>query len=43
MATPAVNAADLTFVIGGEQREIEGAFDSPEYVDGCGHTRCSKG
>ena len=32
MATPAVNAADVDVVIGGEQREIEGTFDSPEYV-----------
>lgn len=32
MATPAVNAVDIDVVIGGEQREIEGAFDSPEYV-----------
>jgi hypothetical protein len=32
MATPAVNAADVDVVIGGEQREIDGTFDSPEYV-----------
>ena len=32
MATPAVNAPDVDVVIGGEQREIEGTFDSPEYV-----------
>ncbi len=32
MATPAVNSADVDVVIGGEQREIEGTFDSPEYV-----------
>ena len=32
MATPAVNAADIDVVIGGEQREIDGMFDSPEYV-----------
>jgi putative NIF3 family GTP cyclohydrolase 1 type 2 len=32
MATPAVNGADVDVVIGGEQREIEGTFDSPEYV-----------
>ena len=32
MATPAVNDADVDVVIGGEQREIEGTFDSPEYV-----------
>jgi putative NIF3 family GTP cyclohydrolase 1 type 2 len=32
MATPAVNAPDIDVVIGGEQREIEGTFDSPEYV-----------
>ena len=32
MATPAVNVADVDVVIGGEQREIEGTFDSPEYV-----------
>ena len=32
MATPAVNTADVDVVIGGEQREIEGTFDSPEYV-----------
>jgi putative NIF3 family GTP cyclohydrolase 1 type 2 len=32
MATPAVNAHDVDVVIGGEQREIDGAFDSPEYV-----------
>jgi putative NIF3 family GTP cyclohydrolase 1 type 2 len=32
MATPAVNAPDVDVVIGGEQREIDGAFDSPEYV-----------
>ncbi len=32
MATPAVNTADIDVVIGGEQREIEGTFDSPEYV-----------
>jgi putative NIF3 family GTP cyclohydrolase 1 type 2 len=32
MATPAVNSPDVDVVIGGEQREIEGTFDSPEYV-----------
>jgi putative NIF3 family GTP cyclohydrolase 1 type 2 len=32
MATPAVNSPDVDVVIGGEQREIEGGFDSPEYV-----------
>jgi putative NIF3 family GTP cyclohydrolase 1 type 2 len=32
MATPAVNTADVDVVIGGEQRELEGTFDSPEYV-----------
>jgi putative NIF3 family GTP cyclohydrolase 1 type 2 len=32
MATPAVNDPDVDVVIGGEQREIEGTFDSPEYV-----------
>jgi putative NIF3 family GTP cyclohydrolase 1 type 2 len=32
MATPAVNAAEVDVVIGGEQREIDGVFDSPEYV-----------
>ena len=32
MATPAVNGADIDVVIGGEQREIDGTFDSPEYV-----------
>jgi putative NIF3 family GTP cyclohydrolase 1 type 2 len=32
MATPAVNVRDIDVVIGGEQREIEGTFDSPEYV-----------
>jgi len=32
MATPAVNNPDIDVVIGGEQREIEGTFDSPEYV-----------
>lgn len=32
MATPAANLADVDVVIGGEQREIEGTFDSPEYV-----------
>ena len=32
MATPAVNLPDVDVVIGGEQREIEGTFDSPEYV-----------
>jgi putative NIF3 family GTP cyclohydrolase 1 type 2 len=32
MATPAANAPDIDVVIGGEQREIEGTFDSPEYV-----------
>jgi putative NIF3 family GTP cyclohydrolase 1 type 2 len=32
MATPAVNSPDIDVVIGGEQREIEGTFDSPEYV-----------
>jgi putative NIF3 family GTP cyclohydrolase 1 type 2 len=32
MATPAVNVPDVDVVIGGEQREIEGTFDSPEYV-----------
>ncbi|HEY2433602.1 MAG TPA: Nif3-like dinuclear metal center hexameric protein [Vicinamibacterales bacterium] len=32
MATPAVNTFDVDVVIGGEQREIEGTFDSPEYV-----------
>jgi hypothetical protein len=29
MATPAVNCAEVDVVIGGEQREIEGTFDSP--------------
>ena len=32
MATPAVNLADVDVVIGGEQREFDAAFDSPEYV-----------
>ena len=32
MATPAVNPTDIDVVIGGEQREIDGTFDSPEYV-----------
>jgi len=32
MATPAVNDPEIDVVIGGEQREIEGTFDSPEYV-----------
>jgi putative NIF3 family GTP cyclohydrolase 1 type 2 len=32
MATPPVNLPDVDVVIGGEQREIEGTFDSPEYV-----------
>src|SRR5204863_1707927 len=32
MATPAVNSTDIDVVIGGEQREIAGTFDSPEYV-----------
>ena len=32
IATPAVNSAAIDVVIGGEQREIEGTFDSPEYV-----------
>ena len=32
MATPSVQPADIDVVIGGEQREIEGTFDSPEYV-----------
>jgi hypothetical protein len=32
MATPAVNDPEVDVVIGGEQREIEGTFDSPEYV-----------
>ena len=32
MATPPVNGADVDVVIGGEQREFDGAFDSPEYV-----------
>lgn len=32
MATPAANSPDIDVVIGGEQREIEGTFDSPEYV-----------
>jgi putative NIF3 family GTP cyclohydrolase 1 type 2 len=32
MATPAVNSPEIDVVIGGEQREIEGTFDSPEYV-----------
>jgi len=32
MATPAANLADVDVVIGGEQREMEGTFDSPEYV-----------
>jgi putative NIF3 family GTP cyclohydrolase 1 type 2 len=32
MATPAVNSPEVDVVIGGEQREIEGTFDSPEYV-----------
>jgi putative NIF3 family GTP cyclohydrolase 1 type 2 len=32
MATPAVNSPEIDVVIGGEQREIDGAFDSPEYV-----------
>lgn len=32
MATPAVNDSEVDVVIGGEQREIEGTFDSPGYV-----------
>ena len=32
MATPSIQPADIDVVIGGEQREIEGTFDSPEYV-----------
>lgn len=32
MATPAVNDAEIDVVIGGEQRETDGTFDSPEYV-----------
>src|SRR4051812_34585634 len=32
MATPAVNAADIDVVIGGEQNETDAAMDSPEYV-----------
>jgi putative NIF3 family GTP cyclohydrolase 1 type 2 len=32
MATPSVQPADIDVVIGGEQREIEGTFDSPGYV-----------
>lgn len=32
MATPAVHPADIDVVIGGEQREVDGTFDSPAYV-----------
>jgi putative NIF3 family GTP cyclohydrolase 1 type 2 len=31
-ATPAVNAADVDVVISGEQQELDGILDSPEYV-----------
>jgi putative NIF3 family GTP cyclohydrolase 1 type 2 len=31
-ATPAVNGADVDVVISGEQQEVDGFFDSPEYV-----------
>ena len=31
-ATPAVNAADVDVVISGEQQEVDGVLDSPEYV-----------
>jgi putative NIF3 family GTP cyclohydrolase 1 type 2 len=31
-ATPAVNAADVDVVISGEQQEVDGFLDSPEYV-----------
>lgn len=31
-ATPAVNAADVDVVISGEQQEVDGLLDSPEYV-----------
>jgi putative NIF3 family GTP cyclohydrolase 1 type 2 len=31
-ATPAVNASDVDVVISGEQQEVDGALDSPEYA-----------
>jgi len=31
-ATPAANAAGVDVVISGEQREVDGLLDSPEYV-----------
>jgi putative NIF3 family GTP cyclohydrolase 1 type 2 len=31
-ATPAANAADIDVVISGEQQELDGVLDSPEYV-----------
>jgi putative NIF3 family GTP cyclohydrolase 1 type 2 len=31
-ATPPVNAPEIDVVISGEQQEVDGAFDSPEYV-----------
>lgn len=31
-ATPAANAADVDVVISGEQQEVDGVLDSPEYV-----------
>jgi putative NIF3 family GTP cyclohydrolase 1 type 2 len=31
-ATPAVNSADVDVVISGEQQEVDGVLDSPEYV-----------
>jgi hypothetical protein len=31
-ATPAVNSAEIDVVISGEQQEVDGFLDSPEYV-----------
>lgn len=31
-ATPAVNSPEIDVVISGEQQEVDGSFDSPEYV-----------
>ena len=42
-ATPAVNAADVDVVISGEQQEVDGVLDSPEYVLDAAALGMSKG
>ena len=43
MATPPVHPADVDVVIGGEQREMGGPFDSPAYTLDAGTLGVAKG